>query len=114
MGRAVQRMRIRLRPEPIGRDERVEHDGDVVRQVGDVVRQLEDAALLFGNVLDRLAPWDWGPGSSTTTHTTGALVGLGCGPHLARGRPPRGRHPPPTRMTLPVVVVTGPDVRDHF
>lgn len=45
--------------EPMGRDERVEHDGYADQQLGDVVRQLEDAALLFGNVLDRLAPQDW-------------------------------------------------------
>ncbi len=45
--------------EPMGRDERVEHDGYADQQVGDVVRQLEDAALLFGNVLDRLAPQGW-------------------------------------------------------
>ncbi|MFE9321468.1 DinB family protein [Nocardia sp. NPDC052278] len=46
-------------PEPMGRDERVEHDGYADQRPSDVARQLEDAALLFGNVLDRLAPADW-------------------------------------------------------
>ncbi|WP_084484558.1 DinB family protein [Nocardia anaemiae] len=46
-------------PEPMGRDERVEHDGYADQRPSDVARQLEDAALLFSNVLDRLAPSDW-------------------------------------------------------
>lgn len=45
--------------EPMGRDERVEHDGYAAQAVGNVVRQLGDAALMFGNVLDRLGPSDW-------------------------------------------------------
>ncbi|MFD7282317.1 DinB family protein [Streptomyces sp. NPDC059862] len=45
--------------EPMGRDERVEHDGYAHQQPTDVARQLQDAALLFTNVLDRLSPADW-------------------------------------------------------
>lgn len=45
--------------EPMGRNERVEHDGYADQQPSDVARQLGDAALLFANVLDRLAPADW-------------------------------------------------------
>ncbi|QHC26878.1 DinB family protein [Streptomyces sp. GS7] len=46
--------------EPMGRDERVDHDGYDQQQPADVARQLQDAALLFANVLDRLSPADWG------------------------------------------------------
>ncbi|WP_433196585.1 DinB family protein [Nocardia sp. CA-107356] len=45
--------------EPMGRDERVAHDGYNDQRPSDVARQLEDAALLFANVLDRLPPADW-------------------------------------------------------
>lgn len=45
--------------ESMGRDERVEHDGYADQQPADVARQLQDAALLFGNSLDRLSPADW-------------------------------------------------------
>lgn len=45
--------------EPMGRDERVEHDGYNEQQPADVARQLDDAALLFANVLDRLTGADW-------------------------------------------------------
>ncbi|WP_419150600.1 DinB family protein [Nocardia vinacea] len=45
--------------EPMGRDERVEHDGYNEQQPADVARQLDDAALLFANVLDRLTRADW-------------------------------------------------------
>ncbi|MFW6205262.1 MAG: DinB family protein [Actinomycetota bacterium] len=62
----VQRERVLLarrkdRPsfEPMGRDERVEHDGYADQEVADVARQLADAARLFANVLDRLGPADW-------------------------------------------------------
>lgn len=62
----VQRERVLLArrkdrpdPEPMGRDERVEHDGYSEQSPGDVARQLEDAALLFAHVLDRLVPEDW-------------------------------------------------------
>ncbi|MDQ3758003.1 MAG: DinB family protein [Actinomycetota bacterium] len=62
----VQRERVltarrRDRPvlEPMGRDERVEHDGYSAQQVGDVLRQLDDAARLFRNVLNRLEAADW-------------------------------------------------------
>ncbi|MEV5839113.1 DinB family protein [Nocardia sp. NPDC052112] len=49
----------RPEPEPMGRDERVEHDGYADQQPSDVARQLEDAAMLFANVLDRLTPSAW-------------------------------------------------------
>ena len=62
----VQRERVLLarrvqRPslEPMGRDERVEHDGYAEQDPRDVARQLIDAAQLFANVLGRLSPDDW-------------------------------------------------------
>jgi len=45
--------------EPMGRDERVEHDGYREQDPVDVARQLRDAALLFANVLNRLDAVDW-------------------------------------------------------
>lgn len=45
--------------EPMGRDERVEHDGYAEQQPADVARQLRDAALLFAHSLDRLPAADW-------------------------------------------------------
>jgi hypothetical protein len=63
----VQRERVLLvrraghvAPEPMGRDERVDHDGYAEQQPEAVARQLGDAASLFANVLDRLdsASWD--------------------------------------------------------
>jgi DinB family protein len=49
------------RPEfdPMGRDERVEHDGYAEQDPGDVARQLTDAAQLLANVLSRLGPEEW-------------------------------------------------------
>jgi hypothetical protein len=44
---------------PMGRDERVEHDGYAGQDPADVVRQVADAALLFDNVLSRLGAGDW-------------------------------------------------------
>ncbi|WNV87349.1 DinB family protein [Umezawaea sp. Da 62-37] len=44
---------------PMGRDERVEHDGYGEQNPLDVARQLADAALLFTTVLDRLDPTTW-------------------------------------------------------
>jgi hypothetical protein len=44
---------------PMGRDERVVHDGYAEQEPEDVARQLADAAQLFGNVLARLAADDW-------------------------------------------------------
>jgi hypothetical protein len=62
----VQRERVLMarrqnRPsfDPMGRDERVEHDGYAEQRPGDVARQLLDAARLFANVLSRLGPEDW-------------------------------------------------------
>jgi hypothetical protein len=45
--------------QPMGRDERVDHDGYADQQPADVARQLSDAAQLFSNVLDRLRSADW-------------------------------------------------------
>lgn len=62
----VQRERVlRARREeaptfaPMGRDERVEHDGYADQAPDDVARQLRDAALLLGGILDRLEPDEW-------------------------------------------------------
>ncbi len=44
---------------PMGRDERVEHDGYDEQAPADVARQLTDAAVLLAHVLSRLAPADW-------------------------------------------------------
>ena len=61
----VQRERVLLarrqdRPSfvPMGRDERVDHDGYADQRPADVARQVRDAAALFANVLGRLGP-DW-------------------------------------------------------
>ena len=45
--------------EPMGRDERVEHDGYRGQDPDAVARQLTDAAALFANVLSRLGDADW-------------------------------------------------------
>ncbi|MFI0718689.1 DinB family protein [Streptomyces sp. NPDC021224] len=45
--------------EPMGRDERVEHDGYADQRPDDVARQLLDAAGMFAHSLDRLRPGDW-------------------------------------------------------
>jgi len=62
----VQRERVLLgrrtdRPslEPMGRDERVEHDGYALQEPVDVARQLTEAARMFANDLARLGPDDW-------------------------------------------------------
>ncbi|WP_026821200.1 DinB family protein [Arthrobacter castelli] len=62
----VQRERVlaarrRHRPsfDPMGRDERVDHDGYAEQQPVDVAGQLTMAAQLFVNVLTRLSPEDW-------------------------------------------------------
>ncbi|MBP2325153.1 hypothetical protein JOF56_005538 [Kibdelosporangium banguiense] len=44
---------------PMGRDERVDHDGYAEQTPEDVARQATDAAQLFTNVLDRLGDSDW-------------------------------------------------------
>ncbi len=61
----VQRERVLLarlqdRPSfaPMGREERVDHDGYADQHPDDVARQLCDAAALVANVFDRLGP-DW-------------------------------------------------------
>jgi hypothetical protein len=45
--------------DPMGREERVEHDGYAEQDPFDVARQVTDAAYLFANVLARLDPTDW-------------------------------------------------------
>jgi hypothetical protein len=62
----VQRERVLLarrqeRPslQPMGRDERVDHDGYADQDAAAVARQLVDAAGLFANVLGRLGDADW-------------------------------------------------------
>lgn len=62
----VQRERVlaarrveRLELAPMGRDERVEHDGYESQEPADVARQLEDAALMFAGVLARFGAGDW-------------------------------------------------------
>jgi hypothetical protein len=45
--------------EPMGRDERVEHDGYAHQDPDDVARQLADAARLFANVVSHLDAGDW-------------------------------------------------------
>ena len=45
--------------EPMGRDERADHDGYAEQSPENVARQLADAAQLFANVLARLKPDDW-------------------------------------------------------
>jgi hypothetical protein len=45
--------------DPMGRDERVQHDGYADQDAGDVARQLDDAAHMLTNVLSRLEPADW-------------------------------------------------------
>ncbi|MFI8823774.1 DinB family protein [Streptomyces sp. NPDC053431] len=45
--------------EPMGRDERVEHDGYAEQEPADVARQLRDAAMLFAHSLERLSAADW-------------------------------------------------------
>jgi hypothetical protein len=77
----VQRERVLLarrveRPvfEPMGRDERVEHDGYQSQDCEDVARQLVDAGRLFSGVIARLGAADWGrevlyPYPEPTPHT---------------------------------------------
>jgi hypothetical protein len=62
----VQRERVLMarrsdRPtfEPMGRDERVEHDGYALQDPESVARQMTDAAAMFANVLARLGEADW-------------------------------------------------------
>jgi hypothetical protein len=44
---------------PMGRDERVDHDGYAEQDPEDVIRQAADAASMFTNVLARLGEGDW-------------------------------------------------------
>jgi hypothetical protein len=62
----VQRERVLMarrvdRPtlEPMGREERVDHDGYREQDAADVARQVIDAGRLFAGVLARLGPADW-------------------------------------------------------
>lgn len=45
--------------DPMGRDERVDHDGYADQDPDDVARQLTDAAFMLSNVLGRLGPEEW-------------------------------------------------------
>jgi hypothetical protein len=45
--------------QPMGRDERVDHDGYAEQEPGAVARQLADASLLLVNAAGRLSPDDW-------------------------------------------------------
>jgi hypothetical protein len=45
--------------EPMGRDERVDHDGYGLQDPAAVARQMADAAAMFANVLARLDESDW-------------------------------------------------------
>jgi hypothetical protein len=45
--------------DPMGRDERVDHDGYAEQDREHVVRQLTEAAYLYANDLARLTPEDW-------------------------------------------------------
>ena len=74
----VQRERVLLarrqeRPslDPMGRDERVDHDGYAEQDPSDVASQLSDAARLFANVLGRLSAADW---ERTVMYTYPALT----------------------------------------
>ncbi|MFI9505092.1 DinB family protein [Nocardia sp. NPDC052566] len=55
---AARRAEIPPTAEPMGRDERVEHDGYAAQHPDDVARQLTDAAMLFTHAFDRLGPDD--------------------------------------------------------
>lgn len=45
--------------DPMGRDERVDHDGYDAQKPAAVARQMSDASTMFANVLKRLGPADW-------------------------------------------------------
>ena len=45
--------------DPMGRDERAEHDGYAEQEPARVADQLAQAAFMFANVLARLGPGDW-------------------------------------------------------
>ena len=51
---------------PMGRDERVDHDGYAEQDPDAVARQVRDAAALFANVLSRVGPDEW---DQTVTYT---------------------------------------------
>ncbi|HEY5024292.1 MAG TPA: DinB family protein [Acidimicrobiales bacterium] len=53
------RRRDRASFEPMGRDERVEHDGYGGQDPTSVARQMTDAAAMFARVLARLDDSDW-------------------------------------------------------
>ena len=62
----VQRERVLAAPwldrpsfDPMGRDERAEHDGYAEQDPARVGGQLEDAGYMFANVLARLGADDW-------------------------------------------------------
>jgi hypothetical protein len=45
--------------DPMGRDERVEHDAYATQDPSDVARQVTDAASMFANVLSLVGPEEW-------------------------------------------------------
>ncbi len=77
--------------DPMGVDERVEHDGYAEQEPGDVARQLEDAALLFANVLARLGSTEWEDALLQLPVPRRALHTLGDRSHPSRGAPPLPR-----------------------
>lgn len=56
---AARRSEATVECTPMGRDERVDHDGYAEQDPADVARQLTDAAALFTGVLARFEPADW-------------------------------------------------------
>jgi hypothetical protein len=56
--------------DPMGRDERVDHDGYAGQDPERVVRQLTEAAYLYANDLARLTPEDWDRRSAMYNYPT--------------------------------------------
>ena len=56
--------------DPMGRDERVDHDGYAEQDPEHVVRQLTEAAHLYANDLSRLAPEEWDRRSAMYNYPT--------------------------------------------
>lgn len=56
--------------DPMGRDERVEHDGYADQDPARVAHQLTEAAYLYANDLSRLRPEDWDRRSAMYNYPT--------------------------------------------
>ncbi len=56
--------------DPMGRDERVAHDGYADQDPARVIRQLTEAAYLYANDLSRLTPEDWDRRSAMYNYPT--------------------------------------------